>query len=286
MRVNRVRYLLIFLILASTISCKQERILVLSDPVFDLFASEQIFFYPVRKSIFFLTQGFIPEFLEYSSTEEYKDSVQVKLDSGQYGGIVTTYFNYHSFSLPENMKAVLIGGSKDIRYPGFSQIVSTDLEALRHLSSYLHSKWQEEGLIPLVVLWEEPGLNELTKEALLYSWKEEERHIMTDNWISFSASDGDRQNRLEAFFQKYDLDSQEYIVFGGAPLLFSEFFDALPRDEHLSLILTIPDNPVLPEGTKGIISPDYKNLIKESVRALKMDFQDDIREIENIFIKK
>ncbi len=282
----KLRFFLLFTLLFLFLSCHPQRVLVLSDPIFDQFASHEISLYPLRKRLFFLIKGFIPEFIEYASTESYKELVQEKLNSHRYQALVTSYISYYGLDLPQGMRAVLIGGSRDIRYPGFSQILSSDLDSLTEVGSYLYDQWIEQGKLPLILFWEDPGIYAERRETLLSTWSQDDRHILTENWMVLSSSSGDRESRLDEFFRRFDFDTQAVLVLAACPPAFPELLNTLPRHENISLILTIPDNPVLPSGTAGIITPDYKNLLKGSVQSLIYDSPGDIREIENIFIRK
>jgi len=266
-------------------SCTPQRVLILSDPVFDHFASEQMHFYAINRTLLYLQKGFLPESIEINKKKNYS-SIQELIDSGRFNALVLGYLDYYSLTIPPNVKTVLIGGSREIRYESSSQVVTSNVIAFSKLSRKLLFEWTVNNRLPVTVLWYNPMIGDDELDSLLSAWDSKDQHIITDNMLILRKSDKDVLSKLESFFRRYDFTSQAAVVTGACPPVLGDFLKTLPQGEKMELILSIPDNPVLPDSVIGIIAPSYKMIIKGSVNALNEYSSGTVTEIQNIFINK
>lgn len=279
-------YMLYLYITVVLISCSGKKVLFINDPYFDHFASSSNKFYKIRKSFTLLKGGYRCDFINPEESEDLSLQIKDALESGEYDALITFYLSYHSLEIPEDFPVVLIGGSQEILYPSLSQVVSSDMDALRSVGEKLEVFWMEEGIIPLTVFWEKPLYAEEERLVLENSWNDENRHILQDNWLNLDINSANSEKRLEDFFKRYDFESSKYIVFAYCAPVYKEFMRVFPEDPELPLILNIPENPVLPESIYGFITEDSLGLISAAAKSLKENSPGDIIKVQNKFIKK
>lgn len=285
--VKRKLHLLLYLCIAALLfSCSSGKVLFLNDPYFDTFASYSDKLYELKKTFAFYRNGYRCEFKDPDESQDFYRDVNDALKNGEYDALVTHYLSYHALEIPDGLPVVLIGGPDELLFPSISQVLSSDMTALKKTGSELQSLWEEEGLIPLTVFWEKPESGDKERKMLENSWKEENRDILTDNWLALDINTANSEKKMEDFFKKYDFESSEYIVFAYCAPVYKEFFRTIPDHPDLKLIMAVPDNPVLPDGTYALISENYTAMISAAVKSLKEYLPGNKIKVENNFIKK
>lgn len=264
-------------------SCSAEKVLVLNDPGFDFFAEEYIPLYKIRREMFFRLKGYDPDFSNYEPTEDYGQRMNELIEGGGYVAVVTGVASAVGISVPDGVKSVLMGGTAEAGYPFFGQVVSSAEPALRQAGAYLRRRCDEEGLMPLVILY---GDGKGERDAILDGWGLDRSVELEDHILVVGKGTADLRKALEQFLGDYDFDSEEHLFLGYCAPVMQELLEILPLLENIKLVLDLPDDSLIPGGAEALIVPDYQGLLREAVGLLAEQEEGGRHKIPYLFLEK
>ncbi len=264
-------------------ACSAENTLVLNDPGFDYFASKSMRFYSLRREMIFRLNGYDPHFISYSSDEAYEERVAEILKDGDFGSLVTGIAALQRIDNVDGMNTVLLNGAPEMATQITRRVRSTALPALRQAGVYMRQRFNRDGLIPVIVLYDN---GEALKDALYEGWGTDETVPLDDHILMISSRDRDVRESLETYLQKYDFNSAGFLLLAYCGPVMRELLELLPQSRNIRMILEMPDDSLYPEELDALIVPDYKGLLDAAAKALKGGEGGGIRKVADLFLEK
>lgn len=225
--------------------------------------------------------------VNFQAAPDSNEQLEQLLIDGAYTDLIIHYSDYLNLDIPENMNVVLIGGPESIQFDDAVQLVYSDTKALGHAGAYLHKKWSEEGIQPLLIFWEDPLHHDENWAELLGTWPVDELSILTENRLVLKDGETHVPEKLEAYFSAIDFNEEtEYLLLSYTPPYMADLLRGLPDLSRISYILPLPDSETLTEQCVALITTDYKNILFNSIESVKSFDGPERKKLDNIFLEQ
>ncbi len=245
------------------------------DEPFHVFAREGHFTYSWNKHLMFWVRGYQPVFLDPVSGDLRRDQIQDALVQGKFRGVIGLKGLLQEFSVPEGVKSVQIGGGED---EGAVCVQRSSLRALEQAGGFI----QEGEELALAVIRPYPWNTQEELKLMKGLLGEKDGDL-----LMLKAASGDGSFLMGRFFDRKMAEDKAFRILLYGPGVAAEALEVLSLEDSINGLRVVPEMPasrVMVKEVAGVISPDFKGLLKKALLGLKSANPGEVLVVEDRFL--